>query len=190
MIDDLHRADPASIQLLEFVIRELRDASIVIVGTYRDSELPSDPAEEHTFGSLLREPRARVILLEGFSVEDVASYLAAFYPRQAVGPDLPGELHDRSGGNPFFLTQLVHLLALSEQPAVGANAVPGTFSLTRGVRHAIARQIEGLPEATRQVLVAASVIGREFNVNELSASLALPIDSVLSTMAAARERQS
>jgi DNA-binding winged helix-turn-helix (wHTH) protein len=42
VIDDLHRADPASLRLLQFVIRDLRDAPILIVGTYRDTELSPD----------------------------------------------------------------------------------------------------------------------------------------------------
>jgi eukaryotic-like serine/threonine-protein kinase len=187
MIDDLHRADPASIQLLEFVIRELRDAEILIVGTYRDAELPTDIVAARVFASLIREPRVRVLALEGFSVQDVASYLAASNPGHVVETDLPEALHDRSGGNPFFLTQLVHLAASTEQSPGIAKAMPSNLPLTRGVRQAIARQIEGLPESTRQVLGAASVIGREFNVNELTAALALPIETVLSAMAAARD---
>ena len=189
MIDDLHRADPASVQLLEFVIRELRDAEILIVGTYRDAELPSDAVAGRVFASLIREPRARVLALEGFSVEDVTSYLAAWNPCHAVETDLPEALHDRSGGNPFFLTQLLHLLASSKGPTTRSRAIRSNFSLTRGVRQAIARQIEGLPEATRHVLVAASVVGREFNLNELSAALALPIHTVISAMGAAREHR-
>ncbi len=189
MIDDLHRADPASVQLLEFVIRELRDAQILIVGTYRDAELPADAVAGRVFASLIREPRARVLVLEGFSVQDVASYLAASNPCQGVETDLPEALHDRSGGNPFFLTQLVQLLASNAEPTRQSAATRASFSLTRGVRQAVARQIEGLPEVTRHVLVAASVVGRDFNLNELSAALELSIDTVLSAMSAAREHR-
>jgi tetratricopeptide (TPR) repeat protein len=189
MIDDLHRADPASIQLLAFAIRELRDAQVLIVGTYRDAELPSESATGHVFASLIREPRVRVLVLQAFTVQDVATFLTAVQPGHPIQADLPAALHDRSGGNPFFLTQLVHLLTNSEESKGRSMAIPSNLALTRGVRQAIAGQIEGLPESTRQVLVAASVMGREFSLNELSAALELPIDTVLSALGAARERR-
>jgi DNA-binding winged helix-turn-helix (wHTH) protein len=185
VIDDLHRADPASVQLLAFVIRELREAQVLIVGTYRDAELPSQGAAGHVFASLIREPRARVLVLAALTVQDVARYLAAVQPRHAEHSDLPTALHDRSGGNPFFLTQLVHLMGTGE--GSHSDATPSHLPLTRGVRHAIAAQIANFPESTRKILVAASVIGREFNLNELSAALAIPIDAVLSAMDVARE---
>ena len=190
MIDDLHRADPASVQLLEFLIRELRETKILIVGTYRDAELPSDDAVAgRVFASLIREPRARVLALESFSVQDVARYLTELGSCRALDTDLPEALHDRSGGNPFFLTQLVHLLASSQDSPARSTLIRSGASLPGGVRQAITQQIQGFPESTRQVLAAASAMGREFNLPELATALSLPIDAVLAATSVAREHR-
>jgi tetratricopeptide (TPR) repeat protein len=182
-IDDLHRADPASLELLQFAIRELRDARIAIVGTYRDGELVKDSECAKALAMLAREPGARVFPLAELSVEDVAEYLARAEGEVAADSRLAAELHDRSGGNPFFLTQLVQLLS----PAPGASSAGGALPV--GIGAAITRQLEGLPGETRRALTAAAVIGREFRLSELAAAIELPIDESLAALAPAIERR-
>lgn len=186
-IDDLHRADLASLELLQFVIRELRDAQIVIVGTYRDAELPRDSLQTHALASLIREPRSRVIPLSRLSLDDVAQYLENVVPIELYEAHLAEALHDRSGGNPFFLTQLVQLLALREPNSHRGTQIDPEEALPSGLREAIARQIESLPPSTKQVLAAAAVNGREFGLAELSAALVVPIEQLLASLAPALE---
>jgi DNA-binding winged helix-turn-helix (wHTH) protein/tetratricopeptide (TPR) repeat protein len=189
MIDDLHRADPASLRLLQFVIRDLRSAAILIIGTYRDTELSPDSNAAHLLSTLIREPRARVLGLTGLSVQDVTRYLVESKQLTAAAPEIPETLHDLSAGNPFFLMQLVQLRTLTKGPPGRNQRFDSDGSLPSGVRQAIARQIQGLPDAARQVLIAASVLGREFNSTELAAALESPIDEIMTSIDAARSQR-
>jgi len=186
-IDDLHRADPASLELLQFVIRELREAQILIIGTHRDAEIPRDSQRAQALAALIREPRSRVIPLTGLSLEDVAQYLAKSDTAEQTDTELAEALYDRSGGNPFFLTQLVQLLTLDEPGGARGNAIDPGIALPRGLREAITRQIGGLPASTQRVLAAAAVNGREFSLTELAAALTLTIEELLAAIAPALE---
>jgi hypothetical protein len=77
-----------------------------------------------------------------------------------AGDDLALALHQRSGGNPFFLTQLIHLVEEDLQGAGNRSDILETITLPRGLRDAILSQVHELPDAVRRVLAAAAVAGR------------------------------
>ncbi len=184
-IDDLHRADPASFELLQFVIRELADSKILIIATYRDAEFPNESGRAQILASLIREPHSRSISLAGFSLDDVSLYLAKSGSANSTDEDLAEALHERSGGNPFFLAQLLQLLTPEEPAAArGKTTDPGN-ALPRGLREAISRQIADLPLATQQLLAGAAINGREFSLTELALALTLPTEELLAAVAPA-----
>jgi DNA-binding winged helix-turn-helix (wHTH) protein/tetratricopeptide (TPR) repeat protein len=194
LIDDLHRADPASLRLLQFVIRDLRNAAILIIGTYRDTELSPDSTAAHLLSTLIREPRARVLALVGLSVQDVARYLsesnlAASNGAPAALSHLSESLHDLSAGNPFFLMQIVQLHRFSDSQRSNVRSLASDAPIPTAVRQAIARQIQGLPEAASRVLISASVMGREFNSGELAAALESPLDEILTAIDCAQSQR-
>ncbi len=104
IIDDLHRADSASIELLLFVAQHVGRARLAIVGTHRPLQA------QHALGRVLHESGACSIPLSGLvrsSVDDILT--------QACGRRIPAELVDRvhaaSGGNPLFAYELARALA-------------------------------------------------------------------------------
>ena len=96
IIDNLHWADRPSLLLLEFLVQELREAPILIVGTYRSEGLQDDPLPL-TLGELTKEQRFRRIDLAGFTPEDVEWLIKLFGfsepPHQADRATVPGESH-------------------------------------------------------------------------------------------------
>ena len=72
VLDDLHAADKPSLLLLQFLARSLRDARIVVVGAYRDTEARPDDALSETVAEVRREPVTRAIRLGGLEVSAVA----------------------------------------------------------------------------------------------------------------------
>ena len=99
VIDDLHAADTPSLLLLRFLARELRDARIVLVAAYRDTESgPHDPLSV-TVAELRREPIARLVRLGGLDLPEVArciELIAGTTPRRRARRRDPR----RDGGEP------------------------------------------------------------------------------------------
>ena len=163
LLDDLHRADTASIRLLQFATREIRDAPVLFIGTYRDAELLAESGRAKTISELAREEPTRCIHLHGLTLDGVAKFVHQSAPQQAAASDaLVSALYDQTGGNPFFLTQVVHLLAAEGRLDDYGSDASWKVHLPGGIRDAVARQLDGLPTATRRTLAVAAVAGREF----------------------------
>ncbi|GAA5172291.1 AAA family ATPase [Pseudonocardia eucalypti] len=172
VLEDLHWADPASVRLLDFVVRHAWLEPILVVGTYRDVELD---APEHPLRPLMAPllPRATTVRLGGLDADAVGELIA-----RATGapPDteLVAEVHRRTGGNPFFVEQTAQLSG----PLSGA-----------GVRDAIERRLAPLPEPATRLLSVASVIGQEFDPTLLGAAAEVPaaeVDRLLAPAEVAR----
>ena len=169
VLDDLNWADTGSLLLLEFVARELADAHMLLVGTYRDIELSRRHPLSQALGELARERPFERVVLRGISHEDVERFIEAtcgFEP----DPALVRAVHTQTEGNPFFVGEVVRLL--DEEGAL-TSAAPGTPERWRaripdGVREAIGRRLDRLSRPCNETLTVASVIGREFGVDQLA----------------------
>ena len=162
-LDDLHWADHASLLLLQFVARRMGDSPFLIVGTYRDVEVSRRHPLSETLAQLVREPVFRRQPLKGFNREDTRLFIGA---RSAVHPsqNLVEAIHSQTEGNPFFLTEVMRLLADRGETAsewAGDTLAP---RIPEGVRDAIGQRLNRLSEGCNQVLTIASVIGREFDL--------------------------
>jgi DNA-binding CsgD family transcriptional regulator len=133
VVEDLQWADEATLEALRFLGRRVEDEPTVYVLTYRD-----DLVEEHPLWAVvgaLTGPAVERIALHGLSLESVAR-LAGTDPAGAV------ELHAVTGGNPFFVTEVL---------ASPSPSVPPT------VRDAIAGRLRELDERTRDALEQLAV---------------------------------
>ena len=109
VVDDLHWADTGSLGLLVFLATELRDARLVVLGTYRDVDMAAGQPLAETLGALAREPVVERIPLGGLGEAEVAR-LATTIIGSRPGERLVRAVHDRTEGNPFFVTELLRLL--------------------------------------------------------------------------------
>ncbi len=158
LLDDLHWADASSLRLLGFVARELREAPVLVVGTYRPQDASNAPLGE-ALAELARLPGHVRIALDGLAREEVAS-LVERSARVAPEPALVDAICERTDGNPFFIRELVQMLdaegRLGDAQAAWQRAIP------LAVKDAIARRLARLSPETRALLGAAAVIGRDF----------------------------
>jgi len=151
VLEDLHWADPPSLQLLASMTAQLPAMSVLVVATYRDDELPW-AAPLAAIGS-----NAERFVLEGLAEADVASLLAETLGRHPTS-DQTLSVHRDTGGNPLFVTEVGRL------DAAGSSAtVPG------GVRDVLARRLARLSPACHRVLGAAAVLGATFDADTLAA---------------------
>ncbi|MCH8987314.1 MAG: protein kinase [Chloroflexi bacterium] len=175
VLDDLHWADHPSLLLLEFVARELASARVLVIGTYRDVELSRQHPLSRTLGELTRERLFQRVLLRGLDQEDVARFIELV---SGVNPPsgLTEAVHRQTEGNPLFVTEVVRLLVqegeLTQDPSTGSGRAgeSDTWSvrIPEGVREVIGRRLDRLSGRCNDTLTIASVIGREFTLENLS----------------------
>ncbi len=179
MLEDLHAADLASLQLLAFVAAHLRDAGLAVIGTYRDLEAGQSPA---CADLLQRTARCgQVVGLRRLARDEVGALAAA--ARAGTVPldqDAVDQLHHATDGNPLFVVELLRLLPPG-QPLSQPLPVPA------GVRALVRERLAGLTDQRRALLAAAATIGREFAAPLLASVCGRPLAEVVADLAAAEE---
>jgi hypothetical protein len=168
LLDDMHWADAASVQLFTLLARHLVTAPVVLVAAYRD-DVPAGSAFGRALDRLATMPGVEDITLSGLDREAVAACVQAIAGR-TVAPEVAAVLHARTGGNPFFLGELVRMLSAEralDNVAVAAERLPQRLHEVMG------RRLARLPEQTRAVLAVAAVAGREFPLDLLQRTIQL-----------------
>ena len=170
VLDDLNWADTGSLLLLEFVARELAETRTCCwsAPTATSSSRAATHSLRRSASSPASGPFERVVL-RGISHEDVERFIEAtcgFEP----DPALVRAVHAQTEGNPFFVGEVVRLL--DEEGAL-TSAAPGTperwsARIPDGVREAIGRRLDRLSRPCNETLTVASVIGREFGLDQLA----------------------
>ncbi len=161
VFDDLHWADIPSLRLLEFLAQDIQDTRLLIVGTYRETELSRRHHLSHTLGALARVPSVVRLHLQGLSSDDVRQFVTT--AAGAIPPvSLTNAIHDQTEGNPLFVREVVRFLA-QQGYFSGAEALPASIRLPEGVREVIGRRLNLLTIPCNETLTLAAVIGREFS---------------------------
>ena len=178
VLDDLHAADEPSLLLLRFVATTLGDGGILIVGTYRDVDPTVRDPLAATLAEVGRERVTHRIELRGLTETDVGRFVEL-----TVGitppPGLVAVLHAETEGNPFFLGEVVRLLAAEGRlPGADPEAI-SELGIPQGVQEVIGRRLGRLSDGCRRLLALASVLGREFRVDALERLSVLDADRIL-----------
>ena len=170
VLDDLHWADTASLMLLQFVARELTGARVLLVGTYRDVEVNRQHPLAETLGELTRSAGGGFerILLRGLNQEDVGRFIWVT-SGMTPPPGLVDAVHRQTEGNPLFVTEVVRLLAQQGDLTGGQARDRESWEIRvpEGVKEVIVRRLNRLSLRCNEVLSIASVIGREFTLEQV-----------------------
>jgi predicted ATPase len=165
VLDDLHAADAPSLLLLRFLARELSEALILVVAAYRDRELPPDDPVATGLAELARGAYLHLVL-GGLTRMDIAGFIAKTTASKPAEP-LVAAIREATDGNPLFVTEMVRLLD-AEGRLEEAGRDGRSLGLPHGVRGAIASRLRRLSGGCREVLSLASVLGREFAVDDVA----------------------
>src|SRR5215469_11056974 len=158
VVDDLHAADDASLALLQLLAGDVHRMAVLLLFTVRDTEL-SRPLGQ-ALGELLRHPGAERVPICAFEPADVAALverLTAEPPQEGV----VAALMDRTGGNPFYTTEMVRLISSEHRRQPLAADDVRAHDVPSGIRDVLLRRAGRLPEDTQSLLVVAAVAGRE-----------------------------
>ena len=178
VLDDLHWADAASLALLRFLSLELEGAGPLVVGNYRHTEVGQGHPLLAAVVDLTRGQH-RWLLLGGLGQREVASFVALVTGAEPSA-ELAAELCRQTDGNPFFVTEVVQLLASQGRldPAAGSAAVLGG-RLPEGVRAVVAERLGRLSGDCRRILEVAAVVGRDFELRVLQPASGLDAGRLL-----------
>ncbi|HEY3019989.1 MAG TPA: protein kinase [Solirubrobacteraceae bacterium] len=177
VLDDLQCADRPSLRLLEFLAPQIGDARLLVVGTYRDTELHAQHPLAQTLGELARVRPPRRIALRGLTRAQVARYVAM---TAGLEPDeaLVDAVHAKSEGNPFFVAEIVRLLSAEGR----LESAPGEIVVPQEVRELVGRRLAPLSAQCREALAIAAVIGRDFDLRVLQEVAAIGDDRTLEAL--------
>src|SRR5881398_3296697 len=186
VFDDLQWADTPSLLLLQFLVHELRDTAMLVVATYRAMEARQNPHVAEILGALARD--GRHLPLSGFGEGEVAAFIEGKTGRSASAA-LVQAVHRETEGNPFFVDEVVHLLAAEGALERRDETVAPRLPVPQGVREAIRRRLAPLPAPCRDALTFASVVGREFGLGALQRACGLAADALLEVLRPALGRE-
>jgi class 3 adenylate cyclase len=173
VLDDLQWADEATVLLLRDLAERVGSSHMVVIGTYWDTELDSARPFGSVLSRLLRRRRAQRITLGPLSDRDVERIVAGMAETLLTPVQLMG-IQAATEGNPLFVEQSSLYMAESESMLGGAARVQASFTeedleLAQSVRGLIGRRLERLSEPAQRMLVAAAVVGRDFDIALLEA---------------------
>jgi class 3 adenylate cyclase len=193
VLDDLHWADRPTIQLLRHVIARVDLGAILVIATYRDTDLDAGHPMTEAIAALHRESGVDLLSLAGLGDVEVVALLESIAGHELpdAGVSLAHAVRAETDGNPFFVGEVLRHLAETGAIAqeadgrwVAATDLAGV-GLPSSVRAVIGQRIRRLGEQAHQVLAVAAVVGREFDLDVLVAASQLGEDHVLDALDAA-----
>ncbi|HSK16825.1 MAG TPA: AAA family ATPase, partial [Gaiellaceae bacterium] len=162
LLDDLHWADPASVDLVAALLRRPPQASVLLALALRARQAPPRLATalDHSYraGPLTR------IELAALREDEAWDLLGP-----GVDPALARALYEESGGNPFYLEELARSAGSAERPATTGEPVGEPGTVPAAVAAALADEVAGLSPPARSLLEGGAVIGDPFRI-ELAAA--------------------
>ena len=156
VLDDIQWADRPSLLLLRHVLHGATGSRLFVLATYRHTK----PASNTELAALISLPATNQLELAGLPYHDAHRQLAAIAGGD-VPTDLARRIYDLSGGNPFFVRELARDL--------GRAGIPASLQAS------ISQRTAGLSSESRELLGAASILGRECSVALLVAVVGRPV---------------
>jgi tetratricopeptide (TPR) repeat protein len=175
ILDDLHWSDKPSLLLLEHLAQELTHMRVLVVGTYRDTDLARTHPLSEALATLNRDPGFLRVPLRGLTRAETAAYIRAAANVEPAGVVLD-RIVEETEGNPFFLSEVVNLLT---QEGTLAKTSLSDIAIPDGVREALGRRLDRVSTATNETLQVAAVVGRDFAYDTLNLLGERPDDELL-----------
>ncbi|MEP6920350.1 MAG: AAA family ATPase, partial [bacterium] len=184
LLEDLHWADPSSVDLLRHLSQRISNQRLLIAGTFRpeDIERTNHPLKRYK-AEMQAHKLCEELALDSLSPEHIQDYLNVTFGPHSFPPEFARHIHDKTEGHPLFATNLLQYLhergdiaKTNEHWSLSRPILEMALELPESVRSMIGRKMDSLGEAERRALQYASVEGQEF-LSTVVASL-LNVDEV------------
>ena len=194
VLDDVHWAAKPTLLLLRHLLRATASLQVLVVATYRDTDLDRTHPLAEMLADLRREPGVERLALAGLDEQGVEAFIehTAGHSLEADGIELARVVHTETEGNPFFVGEVLRHLVESGALVHRDGRWTSDLSIDQvgipeGVREVIGRRLSRLEGSANEVLSVASVIGRDFEVNLLATIVPGGEDAVLDAIEAAEK---
>lgn len=147
LIEDLHWASQATVDLLTFVVYRVAGSRLLIVGSVRDEGVSNSDPVTSLIASLHRTRRSVTVELSGLGREDVGELISRIRGVSADAGDV-ARVHELTGGNPLLVEELVAAGFVEDDSVVSAVA-----------SWVLGHRLRQLDEDARRVVAAAAVGG-------------------------------
>ncbi|MDQ3174373.1 MAG: protein kinase [Acidobacteriota bacterium] len=170
LLEDLHWADPSSVDLLRHLSQRIGNQRVLIAGTFRPEDIERS---NHPLKSYKAEMQAHKlceeIALDSLSPDHIQDYLNATFGPHIFPPEFAAHIHDKTEGHPLFATNLLQYLhergdiaKTNEHWSLSRPLSEMELELPESVRSMISKKVDSLGEEERRALEYASVEGQEF----------------------------
>jgi predicted ATPase len=179
-LDDVHWADLSTVDLLDYISRHCRSMPVLVIVTYRPTELLLGPHPFHRVKQEIQAQRVGTELaLPLLGPGEIDRYLAMEFPGHALPANFAELVYSRTEGNPLFMADLLRYLREREIIAQAdgqwqlSRELPTLWQeLPESVRSMIERKLERLDEPDRKLLAVAAVQGQQFDSAVVAAAAA------------------
>ncbi|HET7652026.1 MAG TPA: AAA family ATPase [Acidimicrobiales bacterium] len=187
VVDDLHWAARPTLQLLLHALRAAsaeRDARVLVVGTYRDTDIDRSHPLSDVLAELRRLPLVSRLSVDGLTEDEVVAFaeVAAGHELDDTIRALARTVHAETDGNAFFVGEVLrHLVEVGAVRRDGDRWVvaAGAVDVPEGVRDVVGRRVSRLSTDANTVLSVAAVVGREGDLDVVAEVVDLPEGAVL-----------
>jgi len=170
VLDDVHWAAKPTLLLLRHILRSAEPLRLLVVATYRDSEVGRGHPLAELLADLRRVEGVERLPLTGLDQAGVAAFIEAAAGHALAEDDegLPRAVWTETEGNPFFVVEVLRHLAetggVEQRDGRWVMTAPvDQLGIPEGVRDVVGRRLSRLSEAANRGLWVASVVGLEFD---------------------------
>ena len=187
VLDDLHWSDGPTLALLRHISSTPKATPPLLVATYRDTDVGRSHPLVDAVATISRHPGTQRIVLDGLLDDDVAALMES-RSGQVLTPEgraFASALRQETNGNPFFTREILRNLAESGELVRGEGGrwtAPDSIDpeqLPDSVLDVVRQRVDRLGEDVHRTLTAASIIGRDFELDLLARVLDEPEEEVL-----------
>jgi class 3 adenylate cyclase/tetratricopeptide (TPR) repeat protein len=191
LLDDLHWAAKPTLLLLRHVLRSPETLRLLVVVTYRDTDVGRGHPLSDLLTDLRRSAGMERLSLGGLDRAAVAAFIEAAAGHAMSGDEeadaLVGAVWDETDGSPFFVAEVLRHLtesgAVVQRDGRWITVVPvEDLGIPEGVRDVVGRRLSRLSEEANRALAVAAVVGVEFDPAVVHAAMDLSEDALLDAL--------
>ncbi len=178
VLDDLHWADEPTLLLLRHLLVVAQPENLLVIATYRDTDLLGAAALTDTLADLRRTQGLEWLTLSGLAEREVSELITALTEEEDVSK-LARAVRDETDGNPFFVVEVVRHLT-ETGGLVDPDSAPGDVrDLPPSVREVVSQRVRTLGVDVAEILGTAAIIGVEFSLQVLADVLEQPAEALV-----------
>jgi predicted ATPase/class 3 adenylate cyclase len=183
LFDDMQSVDRSSLELLEYFVRSTSNLRALTACCYRSEDVEPDSPLCQSLMKLNRQRLLETIQVRNLSKEETIELIKQTFGEQTVSPEFSDLIHERTGGNPFFVEEV--LRSLVEDGTILRTESKWDWKpiqeivLPQSVKSVLKSRLTKLQPETLNALAMASVVGSEFDFEVLREASQLEEDALL-----------